>query len=171
MYRSYYPPVHAYLRRRVGPERAEDLAAEVFTTVWRKIEFVPLEDEALPWLYRIAHLTTSNHWRSINRKANLQKKLDSIEVHEPPTVDDQIVVREEVRDALELLRRLKPADQEILKLSLWEQLDHNEIGAVLDLAPDAVRQRLHRARKRLASLYESTKDANKPPAAQKGGGW
>jgi RNA polymerase sigma factor (sigma-70 family) len=47
-------------------------------------------------------------------------------------------------------RRLSADDQEVLRLGAWEELSHEQIGIALGCAPDAARQRLHRARGRLA---------------------
>jgi len=84
------------------------------------------------------------------------------------------VVREEVRAVVGLLDDLRPADAEILRLAAWEELDTAEIATVLDISPDAAKQRLSRARKRLSDMYEDTyekKHVIPNPAAQEGGVW
>ena len=52
-YRRRYPAILAYGARRVGPEAARDLAAEVFLVVWRR-SIQLTEAEELPWLYTAA---------------------------------------------------------------------------------------------------------------------
>ena len=69
---------------------------------------------------------------------------------------------------MESASHLKPTDQEILKLSLWEELSHAEISVALDLGPDAVRQRLSRALKNLTKTYNRLEQRT-APAAQEGG--
>lgn len=157
LYQTHRSSVWLYCRRRVGVDRADDAMGDVFLTAWRRIADAPSAPGALPWLYRIAHLTVSNHWRTFGRKRRLQEKVDAIGVSAPAAVADQIVVREEVRRVVALLDGLKASDAEILRLAAWEQLDTEQIAAVLDISPDAAKQRLSRARKRLAALYDKEK--------------
>jgi RNA polymerase sigma-70 factor (ECF subfamily) len=51
---------------------------------------------------------------------------------------------------LEELARLSPADQEILRLSIWEELTSAEIAELLGIDAHAATMRLSRARNRLA---------------------
>lgn len=148
-------------------DQTDDLVADVLLAVWRRIEDAP-SDAVLPWLYRVAHLTASNHWRALRRQRRLREKLDSLGVSPPEPVADQIVAREEVTKALDVLQEMRPADREIIKLSVWEQLSNEEIARVLDLTAEATRQRLHRAKSRLAELYSKHTEASSP-AAQEGG--
>lgn len=168
IYRAYYRQVYAYCRRRVSVEETDDLVADVFLAAWRRIEDTPEEDNVLPWLYRVAYLTASNHWRGLRRRGELREKLDSIRSIPVESVSDQVVARQEVRDALAILDDLPPNDKEIIKLSVWEQLSHDAIASVLDIKPETARQRLHRAKKRLATQYiEKHEDAIDPPLLRK----
>ncbi len=166
IYEEFHPEVAAYVRRRSSADDVEDLVASVFLTVWRKIEEAPL-DYALPWLYRISYLTLRNHWRKRDRSRSGVAKLESLGVSSDPTVADQVVIREELRDVLAAAERLRKADQELLRLSSWERLDHNEIAAILNIEPNAVRQRLYRARKNLEREFQ--KISRPTPTARKGG--
>ncbi len=170
LYQEYQKHVYAYCRRRVSADVVDDVVADVFLSVWRRIGDVPEGDDALPWLYRVAFGVSSNHWRGSSRRRRLEAKLESIGVPSGLSIPDQIIVREEVRDAVQLLHRLGNADQEIIKLSVWEELSHRDISIVLGIEENAVRQRLHRAKKRLTREYEKAqRRTSATPAAQKGG--
>jgi RNA polymerase sigma-70 factor (ECF subfamily) len=145
---------------------------EVFLTVWRRIDQAPPGADALPWLYRICHLTVSNHWRGAGRRWRLESKINAIRVTPPISIADQIVVREEVRVVVRLLEHLRASDAEILRLAAWEGLDTAEMATVLDISHDAAKQRLSRARKRLSDMYENEKKTIiGTPSAQEGGVW
>lgn len=174
LYESHRSAVWQYCRRRVGVDRADDVMSDVFLTVWRRIDEAPTVDDALPWLYRISYLTVSNHWRSAGRKKRLESKVSTVPVAPPEALVDQVVVREEVREVVDLLDKLKPSDSEVLMLAAWEHLDTAQIASVLNISSDAAKQRLSRARKRLTALHN--KETNKKhhessPAARKGGEW
>lgn len=172
IYDTYYRHVYAYCRRRVEVDQVDDVVAEVFLTLWRKIGQAPSGEDALKWLYRTAHLVLSNHWRSSNRKKNLGQKLQSIGMESAPLVPDQIVLRDEVREVLEAAERLRPRDIEILRLALWEELDLGAIAEVLQIKSNAAKQRLHRAKRNLIREYQKTHPLEaESPAARKGGEW
>jgi RNA polymerase sigma-70 factor (ECF subfamily) len=169
LYERHRSKVWLYCRRRVGADRADDAMADVFLAVWRHLDDSPPAPEALPWLYRISHLTVSNHWRSAGRWRRLDAKVSTVRVAPPTLIVDQIVVREEVREVVALLDRLKPSDAEILKLAAWEHLTTDQIASVLDVSTDAAKQRLSRARKRLTDLHETKNRTaiDSTPAARK----
>lgn len=155
IYSRHYGDVYAYCRRRVGPDGVDDLVADVFTSVWKRIEDAPPTESALPWIYRIAFNKTGNHWRARSRRKSLQSRLEeSGATHVATPIADQVIVREEVREVLDVANRLSVSDLEVLRLSLWEQLTHVEIAEVLAMKPNAVKQRVHRAKKRLIEEYE-----------------
>lgn len=172
LYEDYYRHVYAYCRRRSSEDFVDDLVADVYLTVWRKIADAPHGEDALRWIYRIAYLVLTNHWRGTNRRRKLDERLESIGIQPVPLISDQVVVREEVREVLAAAQRLRARDVEVLRLSLWEHLTHEDIGAVLDITPNAAKQRLHRARRNLVREHERmNKNATVSPAAQEGGEW
>jgi DNA-directed RNA polymerase specialized sigma24 family protein len=66
--------------------------------------------------------------------------------------------------------RLQRIDQEVLRLTLWEELSYVDAATVLEISPEAVKQRLFRARKNLTREYRRLDlDRKRPPAARKGG--
>ena len=129
LYQSFYRQVYAYCGRRVDADSVDDLVADVFLTVWRRIADAPIGGGALGWLYRISYLAASNHWRGTSRRKRLDEKLESIGIQPVPLVQDQVVVREQVREVIAAAQRLRERDVEILRLSLWEHLSADEIGA------------------------------------------
>jgi len=170
MYENYYRNVYRYCRRRAPQDAVEDLVAEVFLTAWRKIAHAPDGDDAIWWLYRIAYLVLTNHWRRSGRQQRLREKLGSIGVEPTPSIPDQLVVREEVRDVLEAARRLRRQDLELLRLSLWDDLSIKDMATVLGIDENTAKQRLHRARKRLVREHRRmTRNPTVSPAALKGG--
>ncbi len=172
LYRAYFRDVHAYCRRRTSPDRADDVAAEVFLLAWKKLEQAPEQTDALPWLFGIAYGVVSNAWRGASRQRRLRRRLDTLGLEPVVRPDEVTVMRQEARQILEALSALRRRDQEVLRLSIWEELDNSQIAAALGVSVDTAKQRLSRARKRLADQYN--RQYSKPktlPAAQKGGAW
>lgn len=154
LYDAHRSKIWLYCRRRLGVDGADDAMGDVFLIAWRRIREAPEPAQALPWLYRIAYLTVSNHWRSFARRRRLSSKVRSMGMSPPDSPVEQVVVREEVRLVVGLLDSLRKSDAEVLRLAAWEQLSTAEIGSVLGVSPDTAKKRLSRARKRLYDLYE-----------------
>lgn len=163
LYSRYRSDVWLYCRRRLGSDRADDAMGDVFLTAWRRIEEAPEASDALRWLYRIAYLTVANHWRSAGRKRRLRARVEAMGFTPPKLIADQVVVRDEVRTVVEMLAKLKTSDAEVLRLAAWEQLNTAQIASVLDISPDAAKQRLSRARQRLTTLYTKAAPVDSSP--------
>lgn len=171
LYGHHHREVLAYCARRVPRADAFDATAEVFLVAWRRLEEIPQPDQALPWLYGVAHRVLSNQWRSRDRGRRLGLKLRWIggdKVVDPAT---QLVQREEERQVIAAAQQLKPHDREILLLSVWEELKPEQIAAALGISRDAVDQRLHRAKARLSREFQRiTGTPHATPQSQPKGG-
>jgi RNA polymerase sigma-70 factor (ECF subfamily) len=141
-----YEPLQRYLRRRASAEDAGDLLSEVLLVAWRRLDDVPV-DAPLPWCYAVARRVLSNHRRSAARRFRLVGRLEA-QLDPPMTLDPAEALRDP--DLAEALQALPPADQEILRLWAWEQMEPREIAAVMGSTSNAVSLRLGRARKKLA---------------------
>jgi RNA polymerase sigma-70 factor (ECF subfamily) len=171
LYEQHYPAVLAYCIRRTSRTDAEDAAAEVFTIAWRKIDQVPSGESALPWLYGVAYRVISHYWRSVRRYRNLSTRVGSAVRDPEPSPETQVVRRIEDEEVAAAAARLRPADQEILRLAGWERLPHHDIAQILGCSESAAGQRLHRAKKRLARELQASRVGRlRPPeSAQEGG--
>lgn len=153
LYDRYRRDVHAYCARRATSE-AQDLVAEVFLVAWRRLDQIPEGRDALYWLYGVAFRIVSRQWRSARRRGRAVERLRNLADVDLGVSSDAVVVqRFEYRLVLEAASRLRTIDQEILRLTLWEELSHKEVSEVLGVDVDAVKQRAHRARRRLGDEY------------------
>ncbi len=74
LFDRYADAVHRYAARRLGPEAAEDLMAETFTTAFQRRHTYDLSrGDARPWLFGIATNLVSRHRRSQARRFPNQK--------------------------------------------------------------------------------------------------
>ena len=171
-YNRFHPQVYAYCRRRTTAEMVEDAVADTFLTAWRKSNAIPPGDEALPWLYGVAYRVLTHQWRSASRRFRLSRKLASLGATAISLPEDVMVMRQESRQLLNALGALNRTDQEILRLTAWEELTGAQIATVLGISPGAVRQRLYSAKKNLADEYNRLENRRTgSPAAEKGGAW
>jgi RNA polymerase sigma-70 factor, ECF subfamily len=147
VYTAHHGAVFGYvLRRTSNPEDAADVIAETFLTAWRRVDDVPPGPRARLWLYGVARRVLANYRRGERRRTALADRLRAdfaLSYHLPDYGGDQARIAA-------AFRRLPGPDQELLTLSAWENLDNGQIAIVLGCSRNAVRIRVHRARKRFA---------------------
>ncbi len=151
VFATCHEPIYAYCRRRADPGMARDAAAETFLVAWRRIDDVPPGDRALRWLYGVARKVLANQYRTAQRQRRLIRKVGSLGAPSPSDPETQVVRRAEDEEVLRALTRLRAGDQEVLRLAVWEELPHADIGEILGCSAHAVDQRIRRAGDRLAS--------------------
>ena len=130
---------------------AEDLAADVLATAWRRRQDIPTGAE-LPWLYRTAGFVLANHRRKTRALPV------AVVPDEPDDVDpEMLAIRDDrVRSAL---GRLSPRDRRVLLLVAWDGLDGAALAEVLGVSRGGADAALSRARARLRSAWETDVDA------------
>ena len=171
LYHRHYRAIRDFSRRRVPRDVVDDVVAETFLTAWRRIDDVPRGDQGLLWLYGVAYRVIGNHWRSAARRRRLEDRLRVIDGGAASTSDDTVVAADQRRLVLDAAARLNEKDADVLRLSAWEQLSTADIAAVLGIAPNAVKQRLHRAKQHLGREYRKLESGThkSTPEAPKGG--
>lgn len=141
--------VRRYFLRRGPADDADDLAADVLATAWRRRDDVPRGHE-LPWLYKTAGYVLANYRRK-NRA-------------EPIDVTEQIIAHpgadpaDEATDTHMLgvvLKQLTDREREILLLNAWEGLSGDELADALGISRGGAAAALSRARARLRELWEA----------------
>ncbi|HEY5878888.1 MAG TPA: sigma-70 family RNA polymerase sigma factor [Nakamurella sp.] len=143
LYRQYGEHVRRYALRRVGPDDADDVTSEVFVVASRRP--IP-DDDLLPWLYGIGRGVILNMRRQARRRRNLASRVRAFRTPPVPDFDDEVATAAWVTS---LIDRLSPADAELLRLVVFEDLDVPGAAAAMEVTPGAARTRLHRIRVRM----------------------
>lgn len=95
---------------------------------WKKIEDVPPGRQALPWLYGVARHEVSRSRRSVRRRGALETKLGG-QARLPDPSPELVVVRSAEQERLVTARgKLKPEDQEVLRLRAYEHLTLSDVA-------------------------------------------
>lgn len=153
LYHDNYRLLLAYARRRVDQATADEVVADTFLIAWRRRDDVPDEHERL-WLFGVARNTIRNASRAARRQRAVHEKLRGLpkaEATDPSPADLASEAGDERAAVLRsALGRMAEADRELLMLVAWEELSYAQIAQMLDLTPNAVAIRVHRARKRFA---------------------
>jgi len=156
----YQTSVFNLVYRMLGNrEEAEDLAQEVFITVFKQIDRFRGEASLATWIYRIASNHCINRRKYLARRKHYDKKsLSDYGDREPlgdgrPGVAGDMPRPDEMAEGLEMERLIQQAisalDEDhrlILVLRDVQNLSYEEIGTITGLAAGTVKSRLHRAR-------------------------
>ncbi|MEV4639603.1 sigma-70 family RNA polymerase sigma factor [Actinoplanes sp. NPDC049548] len=147
LYQATYDDLLCFVERRVHLAVADDVVAEVFVTAWRRFADVPARhDDARAWLFTVAHNMLRNRHRSDNRQQSLALRI----LREPATPSageaDGVAARV---DLIRAWQRLSPDDQQVLTLTVFEDLTGPQAARVLGISRAAFSLRLLRARRRL----------------------
>ncbi|MEZ4336263.1 MAG: sigma-70 family RNA polymerase sigma factor [Sandaracinaceae bacterium] len=140
-------------------EEAEDLAQEVFVTVFKSIDGFRGDSKLSTWLYRVATNHCKNRIKYLQRRARGKKK-EFDEIAEAGALESatmnptsHIARPDHLVEAYEKERILKTAiaalDEEhrtLIVLRDIENLSYDQIQDITGLAEGTVKSRLHRAR-------------------------
>jgi RNA polymerase sigma-70 factor (ECF subfamily) len=170
VYRRYGRDIQAYCARRTDGSEVADAVADTFLVAWRRIDQIPEGEAALLWLYAVAYRVISHQWRHKARSRRLMQRLQGLANVDSFSPDVVLLRGEEHRQVLLAAARLRPIDQEILRLTLWEELPHADVAVVLGIAITAVKERAYRARRNLAAEYQRLSGDSQAPIARKRGG-
>jgi RNA polymerase sigma factor (sigma-70 family) len=142
------------LRRMRDPVAADDLVASVMEIAWTKFEEVE-EASAFGWLCGVAIRVQANDARVRRRRqVNLERLVAEAETRSLAANLDAESLLPEQREAIEgALGRIGPEDREILRLTVWDGLNDEELAAALGINAAAARKRLSRARRRFRDAY------------------
>ena len=168
----YGDRVFGLVLRFVGNRaEAEDVAQEVFVTVWKSIETFRAESKLSTWLFRIAANHAKNRIKYLSRRSTDRGGLEDApegaladvphatsgrgsthaHVHGP----DAALEAAQRGDALERAIAALDEDQRmVIILRDVEELSYDEICEITGLPEGTVKSRLHRGRLALKELLE-----------------
>jgi RNA polymerase sigma-70 factor (ECF subfamily) len=159
--RLYQHKVFNLVYRMLGNrEEAEDVAQEVFVTVFKSIDSFRGEAKFSTWLYRIAANHCKNRMKYLGRRSYKSTgELDEAAEREiqaggpssalRPHVDGPDAVLEGLqleRMVQDGIASLEEEHRELIVLRDVEDLSYEEIQSITGLADGTVKSRLHRAR-------------------------
>lgn len=136
------------LRMTKNPQDAQDLVQDAFIKVYRNLEKYDGSGPFAGWLYRIAINHCMDEFRK-KRYSTVQVEIDESKVvnREHPEV---VFLKKEKSRQLERLITTLPEDERLtILLRYVNEMSYEEIGEVMDMPLSTVRNKLHRAKKKM----------------------
>jgi RNA polymerase sigma-70 factor (ECF subfamily) len=136
--RSVQPALHRYVRRLVGEADADDVVQDVLVAIARNVVWLVEPRLFRPWAFRIASRASFSHLRRQRRRGieeNADLVLASLPAPEAP------VDHERLTELLES-EALSSASRAVLVLHFQEEMQLDEVAAVLEIPLGTVKSRL-----------------------------
>lgn len=153
LYRRYLDRVYGYAFYQLRDHHdAEDATERTFLAALKALpEFRDEGATFRAWLFRIAHNTIINAWRSRFRRRTepLPDGLERIAPNADPA--GLVVEADEARRVLRAVAELPDDRRQVVLLRFVDGLSSREIGQVMDRSEGAARVLLHRALRDLAA--------------------
>jgi len=160
IYREHSRAIYYLTLRLLGdPTRAEDAAHDVFLKAFRKFGEFRGEAAVRTWLYRIA----INHCRNLQQSWHQRTMVTNVDealweqaagqAENPLHILEVKELGQRIQQTLEAL----PDEYRLLLLLVAdEQLSYEQVAALTSQSTDAVRGKLHRARRAFAVAFKKT---------------
>jgi RNA polymerase sigma-70 factor, ECF subfamily len=130
-----------------NPADAEDVAQETFLRTYQKFSSLRDAEKFRAWVNRIAFRLALNRQRGQRRRAVRDSAWHGSEVitsvDGASQAEQQVMLTQLRREIADLPEKLRS----VLQLSLAEDMEAEDVGAVLGIPAGTVRSRLHTARK------------------------
>lgn len=161
LYHEHSRAVYYLALRYLGdPQRAEDVTHDVFLKVYRKLAEFRGESAFRTWLYRI----TINHCHNLQQSwhsrhiviGTEESDLENARTASGETPLRILEVKELGVRIAQTMDRLPPEYRLLLLLVADDEMSYEEIAELTQQTADAVRGKLHRARKAFAAQFEKT---------------
>ncbi len=162
---------------------AEDVAQDVFLTVFKSIDSFRGDSKLSTWLYRVATNHCKNRIKYLERRARGKKtELDDLSEHDrvesaSMSASSHIARPDQQAEANQmeaLMRRaiaqLDEDQRELVILRDVENLSYEEIQEITGLPEGTVKSRLHRARLQLAKAVRGATEPDGGHGKKKGSG-
>jgi len=147
--------VLSYLTRMLGERTlAEDLLQETFLRLCRFAPQLKPDTELCPWLLAVARNLCRSHFRRTALDRERERVLTAYEPAGPLSPFEALTGAELEGRLSSALSQLPFEQRELLVLLGVEGLPSETVATLLAISPEALRQRLSRARRRLAQLLE-----------------
>ena len=91
IYAAHHRRVLTYCARRASRPDAWDASAEMFAVAWRRIDDVPRDEGAFPWLLAVAYRVISNQRRAKQRRDRLNDRAAGLGINSGPIPDAQLI--------------------------------------------------------------------------------
>lgn len=153
LYLTYLDRIYRYIFFRVNQDKetAEDVCEVTFMKALKNIDSFSFEKGTFQaWLYRIAHNTVLDHYKSF--KAEPRVAEDTAAVEPMVALEEELDAKQQLQAVLAAMKKLTAEQREVIMLRFVDGMSHKQIAYVLDKQEEAVRAIQYRGLQMLKRL-------------------
>jgi len=135
-------------------DAAADVAQEAFVRAFHALDRFDAARPLRPWLLRITANVARNQRRSLGRYWAAVRRWMAAAPPPVTTLGERTAQEWEAHTLWQAVRRLRPAEQEVVYLRYFLDLSEAEMAGALAVPPGTVKSRLHRAIGRLRTVVD-----------------
>lgn len=152
LYDRYVNQIYRYIYYKVRTTaQAEDLTAQVFLKAWERIgKYRISEHPFAAWLYRIAHNTVVDYFRTDHAAV----PIDDLPLEDPSLSPEDIAEQHLTSEMVNrAIHQLTDEQQEVIILRFLEGYSTEQVAQMVGKEPGAVRALQHRALGALQRIF------------------
>jgi RNA polymerase sigma factor (sigma-70 family) len=155
LFHRHHRPLYGFLFQMTRQKEAsEDMLQNVFYRMLRSRHTFTWDGDFKTWMYFIARNVIKDHVKKSSRDPGFHDMNELAErIGADVRTDEQIERKLEVKAVQRAMGSLSQDSREVLILSRFQELRHEEIARVLDISVGAVKVRIHRAINQLKEQY------------------
>jgi len=159
-YQQFFPRVFAYVYGRIhNVHQTEDLVSEVFERAFLKMGSLRNDEAFATWLFTIARNLITSYARKRGRESVVDHDILKSVVATTVSVENEVLIREEVAAVVECLKKFPQREQDIVSLKFDAELTNGQIAQVMGLSEANVRVILFRTLRKLREMMKSSTPA------------
>src|SRR5436853_5713585 len=145
LYLIHFDRIYSYLHVSVGNRHdAEDLTTQTFLKMLEKIGSFKWQSAPFsPWLFRIAHNLSMDHFRA-RRRWQPEEEVPEVPGEEEPSAELQAMQSIGRQSMLELIEDLSPEQQQVLTLKFVFNFPNGDVATILGKTEGAIKSRQRR---------------------------
>lgn len=143
--RKMFAVAYRFLQRA---DEAEDVVQDILVKLWQLRDYLPPDNQLEPYILALTRNLSIDRFRS-------RHVADEEDFPAEEGIEDEWVENtDRLKLTLGLMKQLPDDQRKVLHLKVFEELSNEQIGNLLKLKPDNVRQLLSRARRKLKELAQ-----------------
>ena len=156
VYDQHYFRVKRFIQAMVRDESAtDDLCQETFMRAQESLETLKDHSKISAWIFQIAYNLCRDHFRKLKtRRAREHVNQAEVEILVQSSIQKELEQNEMSQCVQQQVNLLPESLRTVIILFDLMGCTHEEVSEILGISREAVKVRLHRARKRLKALLE-----------------
>lgn len=141
-------------------EEAEEIAQDTFIKAYKSLDKFKGDSKFSTWIYKVAYRTSLDRIKKLKRKYD-EVAIDDVNYNQIKEIDnalDKITTEERNLAIKNCIDKLPANDSFILTLYYYEEMSLEEIAKATGMKSNNVKVKLHRSRKKLASILRQELD-------------